>query len=318
MKKLDELEIIKIFQNSFGSKSKFVPEDVETVQLGNTTIVTKSDMLVESTDVPLGMKINEISKKSLVSCVSDFASKGVKPEYAIISLSIPRKFSIAKIKKLAIGFRQAANEFGVKIVGGDVNEGKELVINVSLIGKAKKIVPRHGAKAGDIIITSGPFGHTLAGLHVILNKAMAPKAAKKLFKKKVFRPTTRLRFGLAIRKYLSSSMDSSDGLSSTIHDISKQSKKKFIITKLPTDSAVVEFSRKNRISLLDLVFNGGEEYEIVATVPPKNILEVRRLAKINKIRLFEIGYVTKGIGVILRQKTKTINIENKGWLHFQS
>jgi len=98
MKKLDELEIIKIFQNSFGSKSKFVPEDVETVQLGKTTIVTKSDMLVESTDVPPGMKINEISRKSLVSCVSDFASKGVKPEYAIISLSIPRKFSNCKTK----------------------------------------------------------------------------------------------------------------------------------------------------------------------------------------------------------------------------
>lgn len=317
MKKLNELEIIKIFQNSFGCKSKFVPEDVETVQLGKTTVVTKSDMLVESTDVPPGMKINEISRKSIVSCVSDFASKGVKPEYAIISLSIPRKFSIAKIKKLALGFRQATNEFSVKIVGGDVNEGKELAINVSLIGKAKKIVPRDGAKVGDIIITSGPFGHTLAGLHVILNKTRDTQAAKK-FKKKVFKPTARLGFGLAVRKYLSSSMDSSDGLSSTIHDISKQSKKKFIITKLPTDSSVVEFSIKNKISLLNLVFNGGEEYEIVATVPPKNILKVRHIAKMKKIRLFEIGYVTKGSGVILRQNTKTMNIENRGWVHFQS
>ena len=318
MKKLDESEIIKIFQDSFGSKSKFFPEDVEIVRLYKTTVITKSDMLVESTDVPPGMKTNEIARKSLVSCVSDFASKGVRPQYATISLSIPKKFSAAKIKKLARGFSKATKEFGLKIVGGDVNEGKELAINVSIIGTAKNIVTRRGAKSNDIIITSGPFSYSSAGLRMILGNAKAPSQVAKKFKKMVFTPTPKLGFGLAVRKYLSSSMDSSDGLSSTTYDMSRQSKKKFIITRLPTDSNVIEFSRRNRISLIDLVFNGGEEYEIVATVPPKNIAKVRQIAKKKKVKLFEIGYVTRGSGVVLRQNTKTIKIRAGGWLHFKS
>lgn len=318
MKKLDESEIIKIFQDSFGNKSKFFPEDVEIIRLHKTTVITKSDMLVESTDVPPGMKTNEIARKSLVSCISDFVSKGVRPQYATISLSIPKKFSVAKIKKLASGFNETAKEFSLKIVGGDVNEGKELAINVSMIGTAKNIVTRKGAKPNDVIITSGPFGYSSAGLRMILNNAKAPSQVAKKFKKMVFLPTPKLGFGLAVKKYLSSSMDSSDGLSSTTNDMSRQSKKKFIITRLPTDSNVIEFSRKNRISLLDLVFNGGEEYEIVATVPPENIAKVRQIAKMKKVKLFEIGYVTRGSGVVLRQNSKTIKIQDRGWLHFRS
>src|SRR5690348_3467224 len=153
MSKPNEIEIIKIFQQSFGKKSKFVPEDVEILRMRKSTIIAKSDMLVESTDVPPGMKINEIARKSMIACVSDFACKGIKPQYATISLAIPKGFSNSKIKKLATGFFTASKEYGVKIVGGDVNEGKEIVINVSMFGISKKIVKRGGAKVNDIIIT---------------------------------------------------------------------------------------------------------------------------------------------------------------------
>jgi len=134
----------------------------------------------------------------------------------------------------------------------------------------------------------------------------------------VFTPNPKLQFGIAIRPYLSSAMDSSDGLSSTTNDMSKQSKKKFIITKLPTDTNIIKFSAKNKINLVDLVFNGGEEFEIVATIPPRNLVRVKRIAKMNKIKLFEIGRVTKGSGVYLQYQRKTVKIQNKGWVHFRS
>src|SRR5574341_1211733 len=104
MSRLDEAKIIKIFQQSFGKKSKFVPEDVEVFKIGKTNFVTKSDMLVESTDVPQGMKPDEIARKSMIACISDFSAKGVKPLYATVSLAIPRGFSESKIMKLAYGF----------------------------------------------------------------------------------------------------------------------------------------------------------------------------------------------------------------------
>jgi len=138
MNKPDEIEIIKIFQQSFRRKSKFVPEDVEILRMNKAIVIAKSDMLVESTDVPPGMKINEIARKSMVACVSDFACKGIKPQYATVSLAIPKGFSRSKIKKLAAGFSMASKEYGVKIVGGDVNEGKEIVIDVSMFGISKK------------------------------------------------------------------------------------------------------------------------------------------------------------------------------------
>ncbi|MGH9999026.1 MAG: thiamine-phosphate kinase [Nitrosopumilaceae archaeon] len=317
MTKLDEAKIIKIFQQSFGKKSKFVPEDVEVLRIGKTYLVTKSDMQVESTDVPHGMKIDEIARKSMVACVSDFSAKGVKPLYATVSLAIPRGFSKSKIKKLAHGFMKASKEFGVKIIGGDTNEGKEIVIEVSMFGVAQKIVNRKGAEMNDIIITSGPFGYASSGLKIILNHCKADPKFTKRSKKQVFIPIPRLKFGLSIARYLSSSMDSSDGLSTTLNEMSRQSSKKFVITKLPSQLDVKKFAKRNRIRFTDLVFNGGEEYEIVATVSPKNLTKIRKIARIQKIPLFEIGHVIKGKNVIYQQENKITTVQDRGWLHFK-
>ena len=318
MNRLDEAKIIKIFQQSFGKKSKFVPEDVEVIRIGKAYFVTKSDMLVQSTDVPAGMKIDEIARKSMVACISDFSAKGVKPLYATVSLAIPRGFSQSKIKELASGFMKASREFGVKIIGGDTNEGKEIVIEVSMFGIAKKITSRKGAKIGDIIITSGPFGYTSSGLKIILNHCKADPRFTKKSKKQVFLPIPRLKFGLSIAKYLSSSMDSSDGLSTTLNEMSRQSSKRFVITKLPSHQDIEKFAKENRIRFTDLVFNGGEEYEIVATVSPKNLPKIRKIARRLKIPLFEIGHITKGKNVFYQQENKITTVQDKGWLHFKS
>ena len=83
------------------------------------------------------MKIGEAARKSIVACVSDFAAKGVKPEYGIISVNLP-KMSESKVKEIAKGFQKASKEFGIRIIGGDTNFGKEIVFNVCIFGKAKK------------------------------------------------------------------------------------------------------------------------------------------------------------------------------------
>src|SRR5579872_1631288 len=107
MKKPDEIEIIKTFQSRFGQGQKFVPEDLEVFSISNQNFLVKSDMLVQSTDVPTGMKLYQVARKSLVSCVSDFACKGIKPRYAIISLAIPKGFTRKMINDLATGFAKA-------------------------------------------------------------------------------------------------------------------------------------------------------------------------------------------------------------------
>ena len=168
MSRLNEKKIIEIFQNRLGNKG-FVPEDVEFFKIGKKYHVLKVDTLVESTDVPPRMKLEDVARKSIVSCISDFAAKGVKPIFGIVSLTIPKKYSKPKIESLAKGFYKARKEFHIKILGGDTNEGKELVISFSLFGITEKIVRRNGAKINDVIITSGPFGYASAGLNILLS-----------------------------------------------------------------------------------------------------------------------------------------------------
>src|SRR5579872_2479471 len=318
MKNPDEVEIIKTFQSRFGKRSKFRANDVEVLKIGNSKFVVKSDMLVQSTDIPTGMKLDEVARKSLVSCVSDFSCKGIKPTFATIALAIPRSFTQKMVNNLADGFLRSSKEFGVHIIGGDTNEGKELVIEVSMFGASSKKMPsRGGAKTGDIIITSGPFGYSSAGLKIVLDGFKTNPQTTKRFRKAIFRPTPRLDFGLKAAKYFSSSMDSSDGLAITLNDISHQSKKKFVITSMPAGDDVIKFARQNKMSLENLVFCGGEEYEIVSTVHPWNLQKIRNLAKKMKIPLFEIGHVSNGKNVILVDNYRSKVIKRCGWTHLR-
>ncbi len=316
MSKLNEKKIIEIFQGRLGNKG-FVPEDVEFFKIGKKYLVLKVDTLVESTDVPPRMKLKDVARKSVVSCVSDFAAKGVKPIFGIVSLTIPKKYSKSKIESLARGFYIARKEFNLKILGGDTNEGKELVISFSLFGITEKIVRRNGAKINDIIITTGQFGNTSAGLNILLNNKKPSKKFESRAKKAVFNPKPRLEFGLKNKNYLSASMDSSDGLSTTLNEMSNQCKKKFVINKLPAERDVFDFANSNNLDVNDLIFNGGEEYEIVATANPTNLKRIKKYAIKNRIKLYEIGYVMKGKGVFFQKNGKLISIRDKGWHHFQ-
>ncbi len=319
MKSPDETKIIKTFQSRFGKKSRFQAEDVEVLKIKNTKFVVKSDMLVQSTDVPKGMKLEDVARKSLVACVSDFACKGIKPTFATIALAIPRSFTQKMINELAKGFLKASKEFGFHIVGGDTNEGQELVIEVSMFGAGGKKMPsRGGARIGDIIITSGPFGYSSAGLKLVLGNRKVKSQSADRFRKAIFRPNPRLDFGLRAARYFSSSMDSSDGLAITLNDMSKQSRKKFVITSLPTGNNVIKFAHQNKMNLKDLVFCGGEEYEIVFTAHPRDLNRIRSLAKKTDAPLYEIGHVSNGKNVILVENEKSRIIKRCGWTHLRS
>ena len=317
MSKLSEKKIIKLFQNILGN-TNFVPEDVESFKIGKKYFVAKVDTLVESTDVPPGMKLEDVARKSIVSCVSDFAAKGVRPIFGIVSLTIPKRLSRSNIESLAKGFQRAAREFELKILGGDTNEGKELVINFSLFGVSEKIVNRKGAKTNHVIITSGPFGYSGAGLSILLKNKKCSKKFGAKAKSAVFKPKCRLMFGLNNKNYFSSSMDSSDGLSTTLNEMSSQSKKKFVITTMPSENDVFDFASSNGLNTNDLIFNSGEEYEIVATASTSNLPRIKKYAKKHRIKLYEIGYVTKGSGVFYKKDGKLIRIKDRGWQHLQN
>ena len=130
----------------------------------------------------------------------------------------------------------------------------------------KNFIKRNNAKVEDIICTTGPFGYTAAALEIIMNRRKSVRVFSTKSKNLFFKPKPRLKFGQESVNYITSSMDSSDGLSSCLNELSNQSKKKFLITKIPTNKDVIRnFREKNKINLNKLVFDGGEEFELVFT-----------------------------------------------------
>jgi len=316
MTKLDESSIIKIFQRKFGNK-KFVSEDVEFFNIGKTTIAVKTDTLVESTDIPSKMKLFDAARKSIVACVSDFAAKGIKPQYGIISINLPKTISRSKIDDIANGFKKACNEYGISILGGDTNAGKEIVFNVCIFGETDTIVSRKGSKKNDLVFVTGPFGYTSAGLNILLGKKKGKAGFVKKSIQSAINPKPKLNFGIKNKKYFSSSMDSSDGLSTTLNEMSKQSKKKFVINNIPSKKDLEDHAKSQKFSLIDLVFHGGEEYEFVFTVNPKYKQTILKNAKFLKTPIIEIGYVTIGNGVFVQENNKNIRLKDLGWKHFK-
>lgn len=314
MTKLDEKQIIRIFANKLGISNL---DDVALIDKG---IVIKSDMLVASTDVPSGMKPWQAARKSIVSCISDLAAKGVRPHAAVISLGIPKSSSTLRpvIEGLAEGFAIASNEFGVKIVGGDTNEAGELVIDCTMIGFPRFKVPtRNGAKPGDFVIISGAFGFAPAGLAILLQDANAITVSSSFRKravKSVLEPHPRQSFGLALARYFSSSIDSSDGLAVSLYELASQSEGvDIIIYGIPAVEGLDKFAEENSLDKHELVFHGGEEYEIVATISHTKIRQAEAAARKAGVSLHVIGRVQRGSGnVFVRNKL----LENRGYMHF--
>ncbi len=242
---------------------------------------------------------------------------GVEPKFGIISVNLPPKITKKKVEDIAKGFKQASKEFNIKILGGDTNQGKEIVFHVCLFGSADKIVNRKGAKPGDSIFVTGPFGYTSAGLEILLNNGKGRDSFSKNAKNAVLNPKPQLNYCLKNKKYFSSSMDSSDGLSTTLNELAKQSNCKFVINCVPAAEGIEKFSKQHKKNLEDLVFHGGEEYETVFTVSKKNRSKVISNAKLSKTPIIEIGFVTKGKDVFIEKNNKNVRLKDLGWRHFK-
>ncbi len=336
MIKLNEKDIVELFVSRLiKSASKGIRDDVVIIphKIGQSKVnlVLKCDMLVESTDVPHLMHPGQIARKSVIASISDFASKGVKPRHCIISVGIPKTYSKNNLQKLITGFKKVSKEYGVDIVGGDTNESKELVIDCSLVGLTNTyhIPRRYGARPGDLVVVSGEFGYTSSGFKIINTKCPATRKFKTRALSSILQPKPNFGLGLTLSDFFSSSMDSSDGLATTLYELADQSGVDFLITSLPTSNDVHHFASSNSINVEDLVFFGGEEYETVATVRKSNFKKMELIAAKKNIRMYVIGEVIRGMGNVYllcdndskNNKSKMQKrrlLKNRGFMHFRS
>ncbi|MBS7639662.1 MAG: thiamine-phosphate kinase [Candidatus Bathyarchaeia archaeon] len=297
-------------------------DDVSAVPIGGDMVaVVKVDMLVGKTDVPPGMSLRQAARKAIVMGVSDFAAKGVKPLAALVSLGLPGDFREEDVREIGLGIGEGAREYGIYIIGGDTNESSDLIIDCALIGLGdmRRIVRRSGARPGDILAVTGHFGKTSSGLKILLEGLSPPEHLRKPLIESVLTPKARLREGLALADLgaLTSSIDSSDGLAWSLHELSEASKVGFLIERVPVAPEAEEFAREYNLDPLDLSLYGGEEYELVVTVKPELWDKARDALREIGAELIEIGKVTEEGKVRLKANGELRVIERRGWEHFR-
>jgi thiamine-monophosphate kinase len=323
---LGERKIIEIIANHLEAMPNSpVPfgDDVAAVNIDQKQVaVLKTDMLVGKTDVPPNMSLWQAARKALVMNISDFAAKGVQPTAALVSLGLPRGFMQKDIEEIARGLNSGAREYGAYVIGGDTGEASDLVISVSLYGTAEKaaLMLRSGAKPGDILAVTGFFGKSAAGLRLLVDNYSASTDQRNVLSGAVCMPKARLKEGLALSYSgaASASIDSSDGLAWSLHEIGKMSDVGFLVHSVPVADEVRRFAEFNHLDPMELALYGGEEYELVLTIKPKGWVDAEAAVEAVGGRLFPIGKATKDTQMLLDVDGKKSAIEARGWEHFKS
>ena len=249
-------------------------------------------------------------------CVSDFSAKGVRPEAFMVSVGLTRKVRQREVDELAAGLKDAARRWRLNLVGGDTNESKELVIDCAMLGFAERITTRAGASPGDLLVVTGPFGYQSAGLKILMAEAQAGSRFRQTATRSVLEPEPNLEAGIALAPYLTSSMDSSDGLARSIHTIAKESGVGFELFRLPAGSGVKSFAAANGLDPEKLVLQGGEEYLIVGTVKESQFEKAAAAAKRAGAQLVAIGSANRRKGRVVLKHGKTVRmVRDVGWTH---
>ena len=179
---------------------------------------------------------------------------------------------------------------------------------------------RSGAKTGDIVAVTGFFGKTAAGLRLLQDGYAASQDLREVLVGSVCMPKARLREGLALCSSgaVTASIDSSDGLAWSLHEIARISGVGFVVDSVPVADEVRRFAEFNGLDALELALYGGEEYELVVTVKPKLWAAAETAVESAGGKLLPIGKVTRDNRVVLDVNGKKQLIEARGWEHFKS
>lgn len=250
---------------------------------GKQVLVT-TDLLLEGVHFDLTYTpLKHLGYKSAVVNFSDIYAMNGQPKQITVSLGVSKKFSLEDIEELYAGIRIACENYGVDIVGGDTSASKTgLAISITCIGEGdpKKIVRRNGAKDTDIICVSGDLGAAYMGLLLLEREKAAfagtniqpDFAGKEYIIERQLRPEARRNIIESLDRIHvvpTAMMDISDGLSSELLHICKQSKTgcRIYEDRIPIDYQTAVMAEEVNMNVTTVALHGGEDYELLFTVP---------------------------------------------------
>lgn len=309
IKDIGEFELIKRITRKSKDKDIVVDigDDTAVIKTEGLQILT-TDCLVEGdhfrcdwfTPEQIGMKAIEIN-------VSDVASMGGIPKYALISLCLPNNLEVCFVDSLYKGFWKSCDNYDISILGGNMAHSNQIMISVMLVGEVikKNLSTRSGAKPGDYLLVSGHIGKGRAGLRLFQENIEDYGEVKKNY----LEPKARLGFSKKISPFVNSMIDISDGLGPEVRHICDESNCGAIIykDKIPIKDEVRGVARILSESEYDYALYGGEDFELLYSVSKENI---------DKIQGFIVGEITKDKGLFLSSENKKERIDKKGYDHF--
>lgn len=312
------------------STVKGVGDDAAVIDSGSKYQLLSTDMLVEGTHFDLTYTpLMHLGYKSIVTNISDIAAMNGKATHVLVSLALSNRFSLEAVEELYKGILAACNLYGVDLVGGDTtSSSKGLIINVTCYGEVakEKVCYRSGCKPGDLVVVSGDLGAAYLGLH-ILEREKRIYLEKPDFQpdlegndyliQRQLRPEARvdiIKLLDEIGIQPTSMMDISDGLSSELHHIAKQSQVGFTIyeDKLPMDPIAYQRAIDLGIDPTVAMLNGGEDYELLFTIPLSDFEKIKK-----EMEVAVIGHaVDAGEGLHLISKSDIKHkLTAQGWSH---
>ncbi len=337
---LGEFGLIRRIQGIASRKSSSVlvgiGDDAAALRLSASQILlVTTDALLEGVHFDLTYTdFYSLGWKSAAVNLSDIAAMGGVPRFCLIALGIPARISAEQVTEFYRGFNALLRAHKTILVGGDTcSSRKGLFISVTVLGETnpRRVVTRAGARPGDRIFVTGTLGDSAAGLEILKSggtlhsrehsltlgagRGQGARAGKLI--QKHLLPVPRIQEGrkLALSGCASAMIDLSDGLSSDLSRICEQSKvgAKIYVGQIPLSPPLRKASARLKKTPLHYALSGGEDYELLFTVPPARVRKLRVLG----IPFTEIGEITRARRMLLLDSSgDRTPMQPSGYNHF--
>jgi thiamine-monophosphate kinase len=306
-------------------------DDAAVVQVGETVLVLTVDMLVEGVHFdPSRTSPRALGYKVVAVNVSDVAAMAASPRFGLVALGLPASAHAPWAVELYGGMREAAVEYALTLVGGDTSRADRTTISVTVVGEVAPgaAVLRSGAKPGDRIVVTGSLGASAGGLRLsvedpqTLGHALGSEWVRELVAAHD-RPVARIGEGQALARYGATAMiDVSDGLALDLWRLCRESGVGAAVdlTRLPVAQALSELHRLLGTEPLDLALGGGEDYELLATIPAEAVGPAAEfLGERFGTPLTDIGHVRAEAGLVSVEADGSERpLPPVGWDHFRA
>lgn len=252
----------------------------------------------------------QIGHKALATALSDLAAMGATAGEAYLVLFVPPEVSEADCFAIQEGAARLAEQSGCALAGGDLVRGPALSLAVTVVGhadKAQDLVTRAGARAGDLIVLTGRLGGAPAGLALLKDPSLAARAglsepAAAALIRRQLEPQPRLDAGRALAAAGATAMiDLSDGLGADAGHLAQAGRVHLLIevAAIPLAPGLAEIAAAVGLDAEEMAAGGGEDYELLACLPPAALEDAHRNLTLLGLGLTPIGEVRAGQGAKL-------------------